>query len=256
MTKDGEPMDLFAPAEGIMGPLTWLGEHLRQIETTCGGIAFHRWERIWGYKSNLDKGDVLKAEVASKDEIRAALHSIVSASPNGWTAALRKELGFKGHSMHGSFSDVNRWIGESPVFPLSVAAGLSNGFSVMDWRELGHWRRDARGTSDPTAPTPRAGGPSNAAAAPGAGARRDLMEFSYSRGEGRLGERGAQLSVRSRFMSLLRAAHKHMDSPWQELPDGPLGWQVLFYGKAQADEANGSDLSSADGDDDSDSDVE
>jgi len=158
--------------------------------------------------------------------------------------------------MHGSFSDVTRWIGESPVFPLLVAAGLSNGFSVMDWRELGHWRRDARGTSYPTAPTPRAGGPSNAAAAPGAGARRDLMEFSYSRGEGRLGERGAQLSVRSRFMSLLRAAHKHMDSPWQELPDGPLGWQVLFYGKAQADEANGSDLSSADGDDDSDSDVE
>ena len=35
--------------------------------------------------------------IASKDEIRAALHSIVSALPLGWSPAVRKSLGFKGH---------------------------------------------------------------------------------------------------------------------------------------------------------------
>jgi len=221
-------MNLHAPAEGFMGPLTWLREHLQQIETTLNGISFPRWKGGWGCKSNLDKGHTLLPEVASKDEIRAALHSIVSVSPLGWTASLRKELAFKGHSMHGSCPDIARWIGESPIFPFSVATHLSNGFSVMDWRELGHWRRDAHGASVPTAPVARAGGPSNAAAAPGAGALRDQMGLAYSSGEGRLGERAAQLSVRSRLMVVFRAAHEHKSAPGRICPTALLAGKPSF----------------------------
>ena len=117
---------------------------------------------------------------------------------------------------------------------------LGQGFSADDGRELGHWRRYAKGaggeaveSADHAQALPRPRGRSNPAAAPETLAARQNMENAYSRGEGRLGERGAQLRVRGRFMGLVQAAHLNMSRPWQELPDGPQGWQVLFHGFAE-----------------------
>ena len=104
------------------------------------------------------------------------------------------------------------------------------GFSRADARELGHWRRaaTAQAAQGGLGEVKLAGhGP----ARKGTQAERDFMENAYSRGEGRLGERSAQINVRSHFIRFLQAARAHMGAaPWQELPDGPLGWKQLFYG--------------------------
>jgi len=47
--------------------------------------------------NEFSKAHKLLPQVASKDEIRATLHSIVSALPLGWSPAVRKSFGFKGH---------------------------------------------------------------------------------------------------------------------------------------------------------------
>ena len=61
--KDGHMMRAFVPAEGVLGPLSWVGEH---IEECCAGkeegIAFRAWSGPYGAK-----GDVFKAGVASDD---------------------------------------------------------------------------------------------------------------------------------------------------------------------------------------------
>jgi len=89
ISKDGEPLNVYAPAQGPSGPILWLEEHLAAIRG-LNNISFPCREGKRGSKSDISMTHKLLPQVASKDEIRAALHSIVSALPLGWSPAVRK----------------------------------------------------------------------------------------------------------------------------------------------------------------------
>ena len=57
------------------------------------------------------------------------------------------------------------------------------------------------------------------------------MEDGYTRGEGRMGERGSQVRVRSRLLRYLAAAVRAAGSHWMAMAlDGPSAWGLLIAG--------------------------
>ena len=53
------------------------------------------------------------------------------------------------------------------------------------------------------------------------------MSLRYSQGQKRRGEREAQLDVRARVISLVRAALEVWGKPWWKLPPGTDDWEIL-----------------------------
>ena len=225
LAKDGEPIALHAPAEGLLGPFQWLGEHLDDIASKAGGNAFPAWEGPHGSKKDPSKAARLVPEVAGKDAARGAVFAVWGAPPLSLSEEARKLVGVTCHSVHGSWSDAARAIGEFPRVPFALDPDLVRGFSRHEGRVLGHWRRDKN--AEAPGPPRLGAGP---ARPPGAQDEHGAMEDAYSRGEGRLGERAEQLRARARLTSFLRLALAHMEqsTPWPSLPADASGWSSLL----------------------------
>ena len=229
ISKDSEPMQLYAPALGVLGALVWLPEHLSSIGE-CGQ-AFPYWEGDYGSKSNPARASSLvaagggaAASVATKGQVRDALFAVLRSPPLGWSDEERRAHGMTAHSLHGSLSDYARFIGEFPEAPFPLPPPLRRGFTRTEVRELGHWLRD-KNEPDDVPPSARGSGP---AAPPGARPQRGAMEDGYTRGDGRIGERGSQLQVRTRLLQYLAAAVRAAAAGWMQMPiAGPAAWALL-----------------------------
>jgi hypothetical protein len=220
-TKDGEPLELFAYAEGFLGPFEWLEEHLRDIAEI--GQSFPRWSGGYGSVGDPLRADRLLPEAAERSEIAAALGALWKAPPLSLSKEDLKRLALKGHCLHARDSDLMRAIGEHPVVAYPLAADLRRGFTRTERRAAGHWLRD-KSEPDEQPLAQRGAGP---AAPGGAAAARDDMEDYYSRGEGREGERAEQLRLRLRLARFVRAALVHWGGDWRTLECKRTEWSIV-----------------------------
>jgi len=135
--------------------------------------------------------------------------------------------GLRGHSFHGTLSDIARSIGENPRLPFTPSPDLAQGFNATELGELGRWERT---------PQEKADARQAAAILAGGGGRRTeasdpaaAMSLRYSSGQGRSGCHDAQLRVRTRMVRLVRAAISHYGHGWENLPiSGLESWRALF----------------------------
>ena len=220
-TKDGEPIELFAYAEGLSGPFEWLEEHLADIARL--GQSFPRWEGGYGSVGDPLRADKLLPEAAERSEIAAALAALWRVPPLSLSKADIKRLALKGHCLHARDSDLMRAIGEHPIVPYPLALDLRRGFTRTERRAAGHWLRD-KSAPDEQPLAKRGAGP---AAPGGAAAARGDMEDYYSRGEGREGERAEQLRLRLRLARLVRAALTHWGGDWRTLKCERTEWSIV-----------------------------
>ena len=230
MAKDGEEIDLFGPATGILGPFVWIEEHLADIARL--GQTFPRWSGPHGSASDISLAAAFLPETADKGEIRKAVFAVWRAPPLQMSEEERKALNQQGHSIHGALADIARMVSEFPQLPFALPEHLRRGFTRTEVRMYGHWLRDKNAT-DEAPPQRRGNGP---ARPPGAAAARREMGDRYSRGEGRLGERAEQLTARRRIMELLALAYREWGRSWLELPRDPSGWTVLLPLERATDE--------------------
>ena len=223
MSKDGEPINVYAYAEGVLGPFAWLAEHLADIVRV--GQTFP--SRQGGFGSGVDPSRCsgVGTDVAGKPDIVKALFGVWRAPPLSLSDSERQLLALKGHSLHGTSADVMRLIGEHPEVPFELPPELARGFNRTDRRISGNWLRD-KSESDEDA----LDGPARAAPV-GAESRRDDVFDLYARGAGREGERAEQLRARGRFVFFLRAAYRHWASStgkdWRALPMGREAWAIV-----------------------------
>jgi len=222
-------MDIFAPAEGILGKLEWLEQHLGDVEAN-GGWLFPDYTGSFGHRSNLLKAvSLCPNTVLPKGGISKIAKSLFSLSPLGWSAADLKESGATGHSFHGSLSDVARQIGPAAdTRPFPAPSGLRLGFSDSDVNKFGHWLRDDAAKAGAAA-TAR-----ECAKGPRLESLPHNIARHYTSGSGRDGKRIRQLDVRKRLIRYLRAAVDHWAAEgrhWTEIPDGSAGWDSILGGE-------------------------
>jgi hypothetical protein len=208
-TKDGSPLELFAPAEGWLGRLSWLREHVAEL-----GARAHSMPAFASKPAGKpSRATHLVDGVMTKPHARKALRDLLAQPPLGLTPAEFKELRITTHSPHGTGADMARFMG--------VQRGWLEPFA----RQLGHWMRDKNAPQeDPrrVPGEPQRGVPDGAPCTSGA------MSLRYSQGRGRRGQRQEQLTVRRALVREVRAALKRFGRPWPELPAGMQDWEILL----------------------------
>jgi len=113
-SKDGAPMELFAPAEGFLGPLSWLAEHLRSIGV-LGGVAFPNFCGPRGCRTHIRLAEgILASSCLEPTDVKGIFESLLTLPPLAWSKVDYAASGLRGHSFHGSLSDLARAIGPNP----------------------------------------------------------------------------------------------------------------------------------------------
>ena len=216
-------MNVYAPAMGLTSDSTWLSEHLQEMRQCGGGHAFPDCSGPWGFRSHIERATALVPFVISQDHLRSILSSMLALPPLAWDSSQISDSNVSGHSFHRSAADFPRVVGSNPTFPPNLSRELAAGFGADDFRELGHWLRDAKGQTEAR---PKRG--SGLAQPPGAQNARSGCALLYSSGEGRLGEWAAQLRLRGAVIGHVRAAIRHWGHPIEELAARQEGWEVLL----------------------------
>ena len=208
-SKDGLPLELYAPAEGWLGPFSWLAEHLREMAGRK-----HAVPRFAAAKAGKPStGTRLLPGVISPAHARSSLRDLCAMAPLCMSGAEFDALQLTTHSFHGTGPDMARFM------------GISRGWHEEHARQLGHWLRDkSAAQADPrkVAGAPTRGLPD------GAPCMRGAMSLRYTQGGGRRGERQEQLEVRARLVDALRVALERFGRPWTELPAGTADWDILL----------------------------
>ena len=236
-SKDGAPLDVYLPAEGFLGELTWWPEHRDALLGKSYLLPAFSAPR--GHA-----GDILFASgslprVAPREHATKSLYSLSAQAPLSMGADGWKTLGCTPHSSHGSPADMGTVI--SNRAPPDIA------FDAEDCNEISHWRRLARadnGDGDlvlddsiahlgarPGAARRRghagAGGAPRAAAPPAVAADDLSMRVRYTAGSNREGRRRAQLRVRRRWIAAVRRGLLRFGRPWTELPGDRSDYDIL-----------------------------
>lgn len=208
-SKHGLPLELYGTAEGFLGRMDWIEEHVAEMSDRSHAIPDFAAPRV----GDVARATALKAGVAPPDVARKALKGMCMAAPLCMTAEQFDSLGMTTHSFHGTWPDMSRFM---------RARGYE--YSEPDARSLGHWLVDRN------APQPdprRVPGAPRRNQADGAPVARGGMSFRYTQGGGRRGEREEQLDVRSRLALDVRAAIARTGRSWLELPLGTADWDIL-----------------------------
>lgn len=223
LSKDGRPMDLFALAEGVLGPLRWVEEHFRDVAHY--GQLLPRYECSKGSGGHIDAAHTMHPEVVSVGKLRDAWTRMLQLPPLALSAEQVREFGFRGHSIHGTLADLARFLGPQPGLGMP-------GFAYDDIRELGHWLRDANERVDAAVAARQATIDGRDAPAPGAPALQGAMPLRYSSGAGRHGECSRQIEVRARLVNRIRAALSRLPRGWTSLlahvREVGSDWEILF----------------------------
>ena len=177
-SKDGLPLELFAPAEGYLGRFQLWPMH-------AAALAGRRHVIPNFDASAPSSASKILGGVLPQGKAITALQDLMAMAPLRMPFSEWRRLGLTGHSIHGSGADLIRFL------------GADCGFQEGDARAVGHWLRDKN------APAP--GGRERPHAARGHGRpagvanEREHMDRRYSQGAGRRGEEAEQLSVRCRL---------------------------------------------------------
>ena len=234
MGKDGSPVDIYAPAEGILGQYKWYPAHLRAcVESEQ---IFPKWIKPPKSGGDIAKATDLGPHAASKTDLRAAFKRLLQLPPLSLTGDEIKAMNIQGHSGHATFPDWARAIGQD-VSVRGLDDLLKLGFSPDDVDALGHWLRDAGAKAESTAAeAARAAQPANArraaavASLPGKGASAGAMRNYYGASgsnAARVSERAIQLRVRQRLLRIVRAAIAATGLDWTALPRGQADLAIL-----------------------------
>jgi hypothetical protein len=240
VTKDGHPIEFYAPAEGLLGGYEWYGEHLAEVLEL--GQVFPKWSAEPGARGSILAATALRRAVADPAAIRAAVIEVLSLPPLAYTPEDTAAMNVNGHSGHVTEPDWSRAIGERPHFAFELSDGLEHGFTDScggDSDCLGHWLRDAGAKESATAAQAAAeaasrGSSARMAAAQAAqagrrgsaGAMRIYYGMSGALGN-RVGERFKQLDVRQRLVRTIREILSHWEGGWLSLPRGQLDLKLL-----------------------------
>ena len=206
-SKDGMALDLFAPAEGWLAPFYWWPGHAAEMRDWAGG-----WPDFSASAPKVARATALKAGVLPRAKALPLLRALCELEPLCMGAAEFDALGITMHSFHGSGPDLVRFLGSS--------TGLSEVFSEIDARRIGHWLRDR---SAPEETVSRVG-----RHVTGATNQCGEMGFRYTQGVGRIGERREQMVLRARLVHVVRRALVKFGPSWLELPRDNSAWEVLF----------------------------
>ena len=212
MGKDGAPLEICAPAEGFLGAYEWLTEHLLELEGRQHCLPAFESARA----GRPSQATGLLPGVLAEQHVLPAFRDILESSPFVFPCApavFYERWGLRGHSPHSTGADMARFVGRR------------GGFDETDARELGHWLRDKNAPQ----PDPRRAADGKPARGIPAGkpCSRGSMSLRYSQGDGRRGEREAQLDVRARLVDMVQRALAIWARPWQELPAGTEDWEIL-----------------------------
>ena len=166
-SKDGLPLEMYAPACGWLGPILWVVDHLRDLGARKHAVPDY-WSKPAGKPSS--PGALLLEGVASPDRARSALRDILAQPPLCMSKAEFDVLNITTHSWHGTIPDMIRFM---------VAHGLPVGrpFTEPDARAAGHWLRDKNAPQPDPRQVPGAPGRGVADGAPIA---RGGMSFRYT----------------------------------------------------------------------------
>jgi hypothetical protein len=211
-TKQGLPLELYAPASGFLGPYMWVLEHVAEV-LEMGEQVFPEYTGAWGCYSKISLAVSLVPEVAPIPHVSRALFSLWTLPPLSLTNEQVKDLGVRGHSLHGTVTDWLIFIGQFPVAPFALPEDLKRGFNREEAKAAGQWTRDIQ------TPQPEGGGG-------GGGPPRQEMPNRYSGGEGRRGLRAEQLSLRRRLATYGKLAVQHAGG-WLNLPIGRGDFDAL-----------------------------
>ena len=231
--KDGNPLDVFSPAEGPTGPFLWYPELLSELSgleyvlqavSGVGGLV----TRATAYR------DGAMSDTHARDSYNDALALIMPASE-------LKLLDISGHSLHGSFNDIGTYIGSDPIEMPDGSTFL--GISPTDLDVLGNWKRTQQKAANAEHAAKAAATTAIAAGATGATARRDAavathtaagaktgtMQLRYASGAGHSGEQERQLSTRRKLVRYVRACLvRHAETlTIGDWPRGRDDWSLL-----------------------------
>ena len=233
--KDGRPIDIYAPAEGLLGEYLWYPEHLAQVLRL--GQVFPGWERPRGAGKSILRATALKKTLAEADDhVRGVLKELLQLPPFAASAEQVAAWNIQGHTLHATPPEWARQIGRRPRWAgTPLRETLQDGFDAPDEDALGHWLRDAGAKRDAEASAAAMAARGEtareaAACALRGGSRnqRGRMGVYYGAagaGNNRFSEREVQLAVRQRLIHTLRARLEGRD--WASLPKGPAHAALL-----------------------------
>ena len=239
MGKDGSPIDLYAPAEGFLGPYEWFVDHLRLCLTL--GQVFPAWGMPKGSRGDIRRSSGFTGGVATKGRVRTAFKAMLTLPPMRFTDGEISAMNIQGHTGHATPPEWARCIGENPRLEHRLAPGvtlspeLRVGFSDRDIDVLGHWLRDALSKNEASASQAAASAePSDArrqaaiASLPGkAGTKTAMRNYYGDAGSAgtRFSERWTQLRTRQRLVHIVRALLVGRD--WRDIGRGHVDMNIL-----------------------------
>jgi hypothetical protein len=221
-SKDGAPIDVYAPAEDPSGPLPWWPDHFRAFHGKP--FALPAMEYKHRHTGDPRFAVALRERVMDDSHARIGLRVLLQMPPLCLSDAEMAELHLTGHSAHGSPSDLMATIGRDAAPPFA--------FSPTDENEAGHWRRLDRSGALSVVERPAYGAegerpPAGPAATDVAPAQAADMWVRYTSGPERVGRRSAQCELRRRLWRALAEAVRRFGRPPSELPRGRDDYCVL-----------------------------
>ena len=224
-SKDGLPLELFAPAEGYLGRFQWWPMH-------AAALAGRRHVIPNFDTSAPSSASKIQRGVLPQGKAITTLQDLMAMPPLRMPFSEWRHLGLTGHSIHGSGADLIRFL------------GADFGFQEGDARAVGHWLRDKNAPAPGGRERPNA--PRGHGRPAGVANEREHMERRYSQGAGRRGEEAEQLRVRCRLVQVVREGLARFGRHWVYLPRSLESWDVLLPGAAARLGANDAEDASAD----------
>ena len=229
-SKDGAPIDVYVPAIGFMGPMSWAQEH---VESLAGKpFVLEAFKSTSKNAGKIEHATSLKGRVMPADHALKSLKTVAAKGPLCMTEEDWKQSHTTPHSLHGSPADI--------IASILDDSGLGETFSSTDENEISHWRRrDRYDVGDVDLPSLQS---ATAGPEPGRLGRADAtdehltMRVRYTSGEGRGGRRRSQLSVRWRFATAVAKAIRRMSCAWHELPKGADSYVIFDRPSGLADD--------------------
>ena len=237
-TKERVPLEVFAPAEGILGPYEWFPNHLTDV--LARGHAFPAWTKPRGSKGEIAKAaGLIAGKVAAKADMCRALSGLLQLPPLAYSEAEVKEWGFSGHVFHATPPEWARSISVNPrLAEVALPPALAAGFTEQEVDALGHWLRDKGAKAEASAAQAAVDAvPDEArraaavASLPGKPSQRGRMRVYYGApgaaaggADRRYSERDMQLRVRQRLIHTVREVLRQRGwlGDWTAMPRGPL----------------------------------
>ena len=222
------PIELYAPAEGWLGRIEYVAEHLEEMSDRKHAIPDFKASR-----GRVSRATALLPGVCPAAKCRQAFADVLAQPPLCLTAEQWASWCVTTHSPHTSAGDMTRYMmarhitaSAGGLLPELMASEdfVPRPFTYEDSRALGHWLFDKNAPKDEARPG-KGAAPKDFR--PGAAAARGQMNMRYSSGSGRRGERHEQLEVRARNVNAVRAALARFGRPWWELPRGTADWDIL-----------------------------